>query len=317
MAGFSALTVFKVQNPDVVTLEKLKKYAFKPLSGEPKVYGWVNIEDLTDTEWHVSPADIGEFMAFSLRMDTRKVPAPVLKLHIQEALQREQAKCDAEGRKLPRSRKKELKEMISSKLLAKAEGVPSLIDVAVDTATGLVYVGSTSKGALALLVDYFKVSFGEDLILLPESLLGDSTSPADIEAQTLEAASRVMYWVYDKQQSVDFDGKTFAVSMSDTVAVSLASPESPETVSSKGNLESANAALGEGLRIVKLNITLSEEQSPEAFYSFALNSNFTFSGLKLPVSGAAGEDGDKDAVFLEKMYLLGQVVGVMTTLFTR
>lgn len=174
MAGFTALTIYKIENCDAVTEAKLKQYAFRPVPvGEPKAWGWVNIDDLTDTDWSRSVPEKGEFMGFALRVDTRKVAAPVLKLHLEEAFRQEEAKNATEGKAfISRARKKELKELHTAKLMAKAEPVPASADVAVDMSSGLVYVGSTSKSMLETFEEYFERSFG----VKPERLFGDDPS---------------------------------------------------------------------------------------------------------------------------------------------
>lgn len=300
MSGFTALTVFKMATPEAVTAEKLKQYAFRPVpSGETRAWGWVNTDDMADTDWSRSVPEKGEFMAFALRVDTRKVAAPVLKLHLEEAFRQEDAKNAAEGKVfISRARKKELKELCAAKLMTRAEPVPASVDVAVDTTSGLVYVGSTSGSLLDIFEEYFERSFK----VKAERLFGIDPSEG----------CRILRLIYDAPQSVNVDGQTFTVRMSDSEAVSLAATGGASgTVSSKAALQSVDAGLADGLRIFKLHIQMEEEGSPENACTFTLNSTCAFSGLKVPVS-ATSPDDDPDAAFLEKMYLISRTVKVVT-----
>ncbi|MEG2005632.1 MAG: recombination-associated protein RdgC, partial [Bilophila sp.] len=169
MPGFlsstTALTVYKIDNPAGVTADKLKQFAFQSIDDipEPKGWGWVNIDDMFDTEWHLSVPEKGHYMCFSLRIDTRKVSSAVLKKHMAEALSDEEAKAAAEGNKVTRKRKKELKELYTAKLMKQAEPVPAALDVAVDMESGQVLVSSVSAAQLALFEQHFRASFPQEL----------------------------------------------------------------------------------------------------------------------------------------------------------
>lgn len=302
MAGYNALTVYKIDNPDTVTASKLQQFAFRPVpSGEVKAWGWVNIDNVTDTDWSNSVPEKGEFMAFALRVDTRKVAAPILKLHIEEAFRQEEAKNATEGKAfISRARKKELKELHMARLMSKAEPVPASVDVAVDMSSGLVYVGSTSTSMLATFEEYFERSFG----MKPERLFEADPS----------VGCRVLRLIYDSPQSVDVESQKYTVRMSDSETVSLAAVSGESSaVNSKSALESVEAGLAQGLQIVKLHIQVEDEGVPEDASTFTLNSDFAFSGLKVPVP-AKSDDDDPDAAFLERLFLVGRVVKVVAGL---
>lgn len=306
MAGFAALTIYKLDKPEAVTAEGLKQFAFRPVAGEEKAWGWVSIEDLTDTEWQRSVPEKGAFMAFALRVDTRKVSAPVLKLQLKEAFLQEEAKNATEGKKfISRARKKELKELYAAKLMSRVEPVPATADVAIDLDSGLVYVGSTSSSMLARFEEHLERCFGVKL-----EPWGCPDEP--------DLASRVMRRLYDSQQSMAFDGQHFTVRMSDSEKVSLAAVGGMvSALSSTAAVQSVDAALAEGLQIVKLHIQLENEAAPEDDISFTWSSTCAFSGLKTPVRDSSGDDDDPDAAFLEKMYLIGRVASVMAELLVQ
>lgn len=304
--AFSTITVFKSQNPAQVTPEKLKKFAFQATHEEGKAFGWCNIDDLTDTAWAVSPPEKGEFMAFGLRVDTRKVPAPVLNLHLTEALRKEEEKALAEGKDFSaRKRKKELKEAIKAKLLSKVEPVPSQTDIAVSMDAGLVYVASTSSAVLGIFQELYQKSFGEELTLLPLTLFDDVETLMGKMCQTMHA-------LYESELSIPLDGKTYTVSADlEHGSISLSgNTGTPVSVTSKGSAESISAALDEGLKFTKLPLNISENGT--LICSFSWNSNAGLSSIKLPPIN--GQDDNPEGVFLERMYLVGLAVDVMQEL---
>ena len=56
--------------------QRLKQFAFLPIDdiAEERGWGWANIDDMLDTEWKASPPEKGEFFAFTLRVDRRRIP---------------------------------------------------------------------------------------------------------------------------------------------------------------------------------------------------------------------------------------------------
>ena len=73
--------------------------------------GWVSFDDYLDTTWQAGPPQKGAYMAFSLRLDIRRIPAGVVRKYLDLALKREKAENEKNGKKfISRERRKELKE---------------------------------------------------------------------------------------------------------------------------------------------------------------------------------------------------------------
>lgn len=53
--------------------------------------GWVSFDDYLDTTWQAGPPQKGAYMAFSLRLDIRRIPAGVVRKYLDLALKREKA----------------------------------------------------------------------------------------------------------------------------------------------------------------------------------------------------------------------------------
>ena len=74
--------------------DKLRQFAFRDIDDLPEMqaYGWVCFEDMLDSEWRTAPPHKGAYLLFSLRLDTRRIPAAVIKKHLTLALKAEKEK---------------------------------------------------------------------------------------------------------------------------------------------------------------------------------------------------------------------------------
>lgn len=293
-----ALTVFTIENPAAVTGEKLKKYAFHSidsLNAETKAHGWTNIEDMLDVDWQFSVPEKGRFLCFALRVDTRKISQPVLKKHLAEALREEAEKNSTEGKTyVSRSRKRELKELHTARLLAKTDPVPVTVDVAFDTQSGLLYVGSTSTAHLELVSELFTQSFGQE------------PQPVPIAVDV----PHILQELYGASRNISFDGHTYSLSEAGQLTLAAGDGE----VSIKNEPASAQSGMEAGLAICKLKLEMTRIGEEDLAWQFTLQSDLSFSGLKTPKVGKKTDDG-ADAAILEKLYLIEQAVGVIHTLF--
>lgn len=307
LAKNTALTVFQVENPAAVTAEKLKQFAFAPiddLPGEETAHGWVNFDDMLDTAWATSVPEKGNFMVFGFRLDTRRVPGPVLKIEYGKALQEEQEKAQAEGKQfVSRKRKKELKELVKTKLMAKTPPSPAVVDAALDRTTGQLLVGSTSNKQLELIAEYFKTSFGQDL---RELNFAGLEAKADALKDSL-AMESFLQEIYGHSQDVNGDGHTFTIAEAGELTLQK---ESGETVASRNEPGSVAAGLEAGLYIKKIKLSLTDENSQE--WLTTIDSGFRF---KLQTPPVHSLDDDPDAVLLEKLYLIQLAVSAVHELF--
>ncbi|MDD4952034.1 MAG: recombination-associated protein RdgC [Desulfovibrionaceae bacterium] len=162
------LTRFRVvEDADQALLRRvpdlLKKFAFRDIddSAEERSFGWTNIDDMLDTNWEKSPPEKGRFLAFSLRLETRRVQPAVLKKHLRIALDQESARAKDQGRNfVSRDRKRELKEQVFLRLRARSLPIPAVFDALWDHQAGRVLLATTNAKARALFEDHFTLSFG-------------------------------------------------------------------------------------------------------------------------------------------------------------
>lgn len=146
--------------------DKLKQFAFKEIedTAEERGWGWVCFDDMLDSFWRTAPPEKGEFITFSLRLDTRRIPSAVLKKHVALELREEERKNKEQGKKyVSRERKKEIREQVQLKLRARSFPIPAEFNAVWNIQTGAVYLASTQSKVLELFEEYFSTTFGLDL----------------------------------------------------------------------------------------------------------------------------------------------------------
>lgn len=164
---------------------KLKQFAFQDIDNIPeeRAWGWANFDDMLDTAWRVSPPEKADYIVFSLRLDTRRIPPAVLKKHIRLAMQDEEARLQQIGKKfVTRERKKEIAEQVKLRLRGYFLPIPAEFQVVWNTQARQVYLASTNRKTIELFLEYFVQTFDLHLEqLLPYglalNLLGEDAAP--------------------------------------------------------------------------------------------------------------------------------------------
>lgn len=300
MSSSIALTVYTVADVSAVTAEKLRQFHFQPIDDlpEPRGWGWTNIDDMFDAQWDTSVPQKGGFLCFGLRVDARRVSGGVIRKHLAESLREEEALAAQKGIKVPRSRRKELKELLTARLLSRAEPVPSSTEVALDTSTGLMYVASATSSALELFEEFFESSFG--------------TRPERRDVDPAEG-HKLLRAIYEHGLTVTFEGHDYV--LSEGGRASLVHPESGATVSAKDEPDTIAQSLESGLQFARLKVCMARKDEADLEWECMLGSDGGLSGLKTP---RVEPDADEpDAAWLEKFYLLHIVVGVLHSEFAR
>lgn len=158
-AAFTVVEIDKeITDLDTTTIDKLLfGKVFLPIdaTAEEKSYGWVTLPDINDLEF-VNTTAIGSYHFFGLRIDKRNVPAATLRNEVTKMIEREMAQI---GRSLSRERKREIKEQAKLKLLARIPPVPKVIQCLISREDNLLYIGSTSKADIELVLDQVTETF--------------------------------------------------------------------------------------------------------------------------------------------------------------
>lgn len=173
--------------------ERLLKHAFKDIddNADEQSFGWVCFDNMLDTQWHTAPPEKGNFFTFALRLDTRRIPAAVFKKYCTMAMQDEEAKVKEQGRKfVGRERKKELREQVRLKLMARTLPIPATFDVVWNIENHLIYFDSTRSAVREMFEELFTDSF--DLHLEPQTpfflALHELGSEHEAKLEALESA---------------------------------------------------------------------------------------------------------------------------------
>ncbi len=164
--------------------DKLRQFAFQDIDDIPeeRSFGWTNFDDMLDTAWKVSPPEKAEYLAFSLRLDTRRIPPAVLKKHTRLALLEEERRIREQGKKfIARERKKEIAEQVKLRLRSRFLPIPAEFQVVWNTASSKIYLATTQTKIIELFQDIFTRTFDlhiEQLLpySLALSLLGEEVS---------------------------------------------------------------------------------------------------------------------------------------------
>ncbi|MBQ9405514.1 MAG: recombination-associated protein RdgC [Desulfovibrio sp.] len=292
MSGFfssaTAMRIFKVSGKMEDFAENLEAAAFRSQPPDPgpdgKIVGFVGLADPLDTDFAFDLTH-EQYMTLSLRMDERKPSAAAIRMRLAEAIKKESAANDG---KISRSRKKELKESITAAVTAKADFVPSLVDIFWDTERGILLLTCTADAAISLTLELIQRVFGVEATPLFPS--------ADMAA--------LFQRIYSGESTykVRLDDERWAEVMSDDYIVTLSTPEGSDekaTVSARGSQEPGLKALEKGMQIRRMGIVADiyegQEAEPVMSCVFSLDDSLAVNGLKMP-KHEKGNDREADVL---------------------
>lgn len=318
-----------------VVSSSLDRFAFKNISEEAteSSVGWVQVEDHNAAVFN-SPAflHIDKFLFLSLRKDTRKVPAAVLK---QECVDREAAwlqdHADANLKRPPKRTREEIKEAAKLDLLKKTLPVPKVFDAVINVETQIVYLLTTSTKEVELFTEMFKRTFGEGLTLsplTPWSICSGGVSPLD--ADKLDELNRATTDSYlDLVKSNEWIGEDFLLwlisghaegavqgvsAWVDDKVILVGSSDSGELqkVALTGpvgqRMATLKSAIKDGKQIAEATIHM--EDNDGNTYKLTMDGRtFWFKGLKCPTAKMTEEDLT-DEVSERQAEMLYRVAGI-------
>ena len=165
--------------------ERLARFAFRDIdqTTDERSFGWVCLEDWLDSHWHAAPPEKAHYLAFSLRLDTRRVPPAVFKKHLLLAVKAEkEALKDAGKTFISKDRKQELKDQVMLKLRARFLPIPAVFDIVWNLRTNRIYLATTNAKVRHLFEDHFTASFNLTLETLTPYFLARRTADASRHA---------------------------------------------------------------------------------------------------------------------------------------
>lgn len=172
--------------------DKLRQFAFRDIEDMPEMqsWGWTSFEDMFDMQWENSTPMVGQYAVFSLRLDTRRIPAGVIRKHVTLAVKEEREKLAQAGKKfISRDRIKEIKEQIILKLREHFLPVPAEFNVLWDLQANQVWLASTQSKVIDLFGEYFLTTFELHLDQLTPYALAAQLMGENVQGQlnTLQA----------------------------------------------------------------------------------------------------------------------------------
>ena len=321
--------------------DMLRRHSFRPIDQgvETKSVGWVSAADMLDSNFLAAP-DIGEFLLFSLRIDLRKLNSAVLKKEVIVALKTEEEKNRQIGKKfICRDRKKEIKEQVTIRLLSHTYPIPKTVGVAWHLSENKVYFFSSNSKECDLFEELFTKTFdtgrdkygislnkidfyglatdclpSEDAITLDSILSQYMLAPSQSDSSILGADFLNYLW-YTADQGATFaadDITNFSIAIGKSVTVS-GEKGSLSATSSSFDLPEAIFGISKGKNVRSLSLTVETAEATK--FQAKLGESYTFSGVKLPKSESNSDEVDEDALILERLFLLEQLISMVSSAF--
>lgn len=162
-------------------IEGIRKHRYPELEDTEStmVCGWTGFSEPYDTDYENEQSFfIMEYALFSLRIDTKDVPARLLQKHV--VLESKKRLSGSGKGFLTKADRKEIKEAVFSMLFSKASLKPCVHNVLWDLAKNEVHVFTASKAALEDFETLFSKSFGLRAVrLFPYTLAEQMLNPAE------------------------------------------------------------------------------------------------------------------------------------------
>jgi hypothetical protein len=323
-------------------------------STEESAEGWTLVDKPDDSSFE-APSDFwrDNFIVFSLRKDQRKIPAAVLKSHTGREEGAFLAQ-NPNLRRTPKHKREEIKEQVQQRLMTRCLPVPSTVDVVWDLSSGILTLYSLGTKVIERFEDAFRKTFeGFGLVIVhplarARTLLPDGAARDALEAANQAGSDAVVSLIRDNQWlGWDFmlwllqrgvngegeftvccpghltGGEKFSAWIDDRIQFQGGGEEGGiQKVTVSGSQDSyleAISALKGGKRITSATICMEKDENP---WKLTLKGDtFGFASFKCPQvrvekDATVDQMSEREAVFYERMFLLGQGLQLFDSLFT-
>lgn len=324
--------------------DRLKKHAFSDIDDLPEkqAFGWVNFDDMLDSQWELSSPHKGSFFAFSLRLDTRRIPSGVIKKHLTLALRKEEKTNENNNKKYTsRERKKEIKDQVMLWLLKRFLPVPGEFNILWMPEKNEVWFASTECKMIDIFMEFFLITFDLHLeqltpFSLASSMLNEihqvsleKIEPCNFSNQNsfqelqetpdLILGKEFLTWLwYLAEQNEKFEflqSKEVQVFIEQKIVIQGGNGEGKEVASVSGALSplrEARFGLANGKKVTRALIRIEVD---DLLFMFTLKADdFSISGIRMP-KVEQDKDDDPDAILLEKIYLLETCINIFDSLY--
>ncbi len=350
---FQVVGQLPVENLGEWAGEALAANAFQPIDqgSEELSVGWVQVDDFKDTSFASPQAFCRDhYLVFSLRRDQRRVPAALLKAHMERA--EEEFLAGHPGmQQVPKQKKEELRDAVRGSLLSQTLPIPAVYDAVWDTRSGLVTFSNLSPKVVELFEAQFKQSFTDlRLVAVHPFSRAEKVLPAEIKP-ALEKANKsnsdtvldliqdnqwlgwdfllwLMYRTMNEssQYSVDqsgpaLEGESFVAYLNDRLILVGGGDSGVQKVTVAGpqdHFSEVRTALRNSKQIEEAIIYF-EKQEHEwkmtlkgGMFHFA---SFKAPAVKLEKDNRTDQASEKEAIFYERMYVLEEGLQLFDSLY--
>lgn len=283
---------------------------FFPAEAKEK-WGWALIDDPLSTDFTRPRYQFGPYLLFTLRVDRRRIPAPLLKIRCLEGERRVIA--EAGQPRLSREQKMAIREAAWQALAARIPPIPSFYEVCWIPAKATVYFNGTTPALRDDFISYFDDTFAVSL-LAHQSEKGPQFN------------RDFLTWLWAKTGERD---DTMTVSRGEEIRVSFVKRlllesgegEYTESMLCQGihtDFSEVEEALREGKKIKEARLSLQQDKD---IWEFTLKADdLVIQGMRLPesrIDNDAGKEAvDHGASLLERVYLIERALGYVDDLMT-
>lgn len=335
--------------------EALAAHGFVPIDQGPEELsiGWVEIDDSKSSAFAEPQSyERDHYLCFALRRDQRRVPARLLRAHLEQA-QADFLAANPGMQRINKQKKEELKEAVRGQLLSRTLPEPAMFDAVWDTRRGLLSFTSLSPKVIELFENQFKQSFpGLRLVALhpfarAEQVLPEAQRPA-LTSANQAGSSTVLDLIKDNQWlGRDFflwltyqtmnEASTYKVNqatgpalaeegfvayLNDRLTLVGGSEQGVQKVTVAGpqdHFKEVRTALRSGKQITEAVLYLEQQENlwklnlkGESFH-FA---SFKAPAVKLEKDNRADAEHEKVAIFYERMHVLEGGLQLFDSLFS-
>lgn len=289
-------------------IRALKEHAFVPIdhTADETGHGWVPLGCYRSLDFYGNTVCVGRYVAFSLRLDRRMIPAAAFKKALEDALD---AELERTAKKfLSRDRKKELAEQTKLKILTRIPPTPTVVDLVWDTQGGTLLVTTHASAPLKIVEALFATTFGRKV----KSFTPSDAVRADIDPQDeCEFWRGLMTWLWNRQEKKGPNAFTDGVvqaQFSDRIELSSHNG-TVRAVSEAHSWEEVRAGIKDGKTISAASLWLC---SGEEEFDIVLkhDGSTTVKGPKVELH----EDDTPESVLLERVFLMEKGLHALDTL---
>jgi hypothetical protein len=171
------------------TYAAIAEHSFRGIDDSPvetEAGGWVSPWDPTGRDMREEDVRFGYRIALAIRLDRKRVPGALIKIHTQAE---ERAEREALGVEfLPKKKRQEIKDRVGAELLARALPNVALHQVFIDTQRRIVLLQGTSDRLATTLAELFHRTFERGL---REATAGPLAERLETDPQRLQYIDRV------------------------------------------------------------------------------------------------------------------------------